>query len=225
MEILNNLNIASILLRLILALICGGVLGFERGIKKRPAGFRTYMLVCVASALVMITNEFILKQYPNVDPSRMGAQVISGIGFLGVGTIIVTGKNKVKGLTTAAGLWASACIGLAIGIGFYVGAILGCIIIFIAMDLLNGVEKYITSSRYEFSIYVEFGSIVDMEKFLVYVKEQSLEILDMEIKKSKKDNEVRVLGTFTIKSKKKHTKVELISILSKCDGTCCVEEL
>ena len=128
MEKLYELNMISTFFRLLLALICGGILGIERGKKNRPAGFRTYMLVCVASAMVMITNQYISNMYSTGDPSRMGAQVISGIGFLGAGTIIVTGRNRVKGLTTAAGLWASACIGLTIGVGFYSGAIIGCII-------------------------------------------------------------------------------------------------
>ena len=99
-------------IKLLLALFCGGLLGIEREQKKRPAGFRTYMLVCVGATLVMITNEFLGTRYAGIDPTRMGAQVISGIGFLGVGTIIVTGDNRVKGLTTAAGLWATACVGL-----------------------------------------------------------------------------------------------------------------
>ena len=97
----------------------GGIVGVEREKKGRPAGLRTYMLVCSGSALVMMTNQYLAVCYPQVDVSRMASQVISGIGFLGAGTIILTGKNQVRGLTTAAGLWAVACLGLAIGIGFY----------------------------------------------------------------------------------------------------------
>lgn len=123
-ELLQELNWISITVRLLLALICGGILGIEREKKRRPAGLRTYMLVCVGAAFVMITNEYMSFKYEGVDPSRMGAQVISGIGFLGAGTIIVTGRNRVKGLTTAAGLWAAACIGLAAGAGFYSGQLL-----------------------------------------------------------------------------------------------------
>ena len=117
-EVLKELNSISVTVRLMLSLVCGGILGVERGRKKRPAGFRTYMLVCMGAALVMITNQYIVEVYGGSDPARMGAQVISGIGFLGAGTIIVTGRNRVKGLTTAAGLWAAACVGLSLGIGF-----------------------------------------------------------------------------------------------------------
>ncbi len=120
-----DFNCISITVRLALSLLCGGVLGFERERKGRAAGFRTYMLVCMGATLVMLTNQYIHDYTGTGDIARLGAQVISGIGFLGAGTIIVTGRNHIKGLTTAAGLWASACIGLAIGIGFYFGAIIG----------------------------------------------------------------------------------------------------
>jgi len=89
-------------------MLLGGILGIERGRKYRPAGFRTYMLVCLGTTIVMLTNQYVYERYGGGDPVRMGAQVISGIGFLGAGTIIVTGHNQVKGLTTAAGLWAAA---------------------------------------------------------------------------------------------------------------------
>ena len=119
---LSDVNLFSTVMRLGLALLLGGVLGIERGRRRRPAGLRTYMIVCMASALVMLTGHFLFETFHTGDPSRLGAQVISGIGFLGAGTIIITSK-QVKGLTTAAGLWASACLGLAVGAGFYAGAI------------------------------------------------------------------------------------------------------
>ena len=128
---LREMNFVSVMFRLILAMVCGGMIGLERGRKRRPAGFRTYMLVCLGAALTMLLSqyEFAMVMGPwkgiaqelgmKTDVSRFGAQVINGIGFLGAGTILVTGRQEVKGLTTAAGLWASACMGLAIGAGFY----------------------------------------------------------------------------------------------------------
>ena len=108
MEYLRDLNIASISLRIILSILLGGILGLERGIKNRPAGLRTYILVCLGSALVMMTNQYVCITYQTGDPVRLGAQVISGIGFLGAGTIVLTGRNKITGITTAAGLWTAA---------------------------------------------------------------------------------------------------------------------
>ena len=109
----------AVALRILAAVIIGGLLGIERGMKNRAAGLRTYMLVCVGACLIMLTNQFIFQTYGTGDPVRMGAQVVSGIGFLGAGTIIVTHRSQIKGLTTAAGLWSAAGVGLALGIGFY----------------------------------------------------------------------------------------------------------
>ena len=108
----------AIVLRILSAAILGGILGVERGRKNRAAGLRTYMLVCVGSCLIMLTNQYIYQVCQSGDPVRMGAQVVSGIGFLGAGTIIVTRRSQIRGLTTAAGLWADAAVGLALGIGF-----------------------------------------------------------------------------------------------------------
>ena len=144
-ELLNwELNFQGLFIatfKIAMALVCAGVIGLERGTKKRPAGFRTYMLVCLGATLVMMTNEYLCEVHGTGDMARMGAQVVNGIGFLGAGTIITTGHNRVKGLTTAAGLWASACIGLAIGSGYYEGAILGTIAIVIVMVLLHGFDR------------------------------------------------------------------------------------
>ena len=125
MMMLRELTYQSLLLRTVLAVVIGAILGIERGKRNRPAGLRTYMLVCLGSAIVMMTNQYIYQCCNTGDPVRMGAQVISGIGFLGAGTIIVTQRNQIRGITTAAALWTSACLGLAIGIGFYEIAILG----------------------------------------------------------------------------------------------------
>ena len=98
MDYLRGINLVSIIFRILLAIIIGGVLGFERERKNRPAGFRTYILVCLGSTMVMMTNQYVYEVYQLGDPVRMGAQVISGIGFLGAGTIIVTGRNKIPEL-------------------------------------------------------------------------------------------------------------------------------
>ncbi|NLX93193.1 MAG: MgtC/SapB family protein [Clostridiales bacterium] len=127
------------LLRLTLAGVFGGIIGFEREHSHRPAGFRTHILVAVGSALVMLTSSYIFIEYQgltNMDPARLGAQVISGIGFLGAGTILREGFS-VKGLTTAASLWAVSCIGLAVGIGYYEGAFIATIFIYITLNFLK----------------------------------------------------------------------------------------
>ncbi len=138
-----------VILRLVLACILGGAIGYEREHIHRPAGFRTHILVCVGAALIMITSEYIFKKYggaTTLDPARLGAQVISGIGFLGAGTIIVQGVN-VRGLTTAASLWTVSCVGIAIGIGFYSGAIFATVLVYITLVSLKNIEKNMQSKR------------------------------------------------------------------------------
>ena len=116
---IQDLTIVTMTFRIILAVLCGGMIGLERGKSDQPAGMRTYMLVSLGACIVMITGEFVFYKFETGDPARLGAQVISGIGFLGAGSIMVSGKMRIRGLTTAAGLWTSACIGLVIGIGFF----------------------------------------------------------------------------------------------------------
>lgn len=140
----------AMLLRLLVACLLGGIIGFEREHVHRPAGLRTHILVCVGSALVMITSEFIYDRYAmhvNIDPARLGAQVISGIGFLGAGTIIKEGVS-VKGLTTAASLWAVSCIGIAVGIGFYSGAMIATIMIFLVLGVIKSTQDKFVSQKY-----------------------------------------------------------------------------
>lgn len=147
---------AELIFRLLLALILGGIIGFERENVHRPAGFRTHILVCVGAALVMITSEYLVSKYmgkTNSDPARLGAQVISGIGFLGAGTIMREGVS-VKGLTTAASLWAVSCVGIAAGSGFYLGAIAATVIIYITLLSLKRMQTQISEKKFKKSFYV-----------------------------------------------------------------------
>ena len=157
MDYLRELNFASIFLRFSLAVICGGIIGMERGKKRHAAGLRTHLIVCIGSASVMMVSQFIhLTMSSTADPGRLGAQVISGIGFLGVGTIVVTGRNQVKGLTTAAGLWASACMGLAIGIAFYEVAIIMCVFLYLVLEFVNLLDERYLKTAVTTQLYLEY---------------------------------------------------------------------
>lgn len=179
---LQKLNFISIFLRLSMAVVFGGVIGYGRERERRPAGLRTHILVSIGATLAMITNIYICEVYSKYsDPTRLGAQVISGVGFLGVGTIIVTGKNKVRGLTTAAGLWASACMGLAIGAGFYSGAIISCIFILIVTVVLTKLDKRINNKSRNITLYVLVNSTSAASKLLVDIQSKNVKISDIEI--------------------------------------------
>jgi putative Mg2+ transporter-C (MgtC) family protein len=179
-QILNGLNIYSITFRLILAVLLGGMIGIDREDQFRPAGLRTHILVCLGTTIAMLTGEFIYKTYGNVgDPSRIGAQILSGIGFLGAGTIIVSGKH-VKGLTTAAGLWATACMGLAIGIGFYSLAILGGAFILFTLIILRYITSYLRRRSRSVQIYVELDSTAHVSDLLRYIKTSGGKMVSMD---------------------------------------------
>jgi len=156
---IDSLRLAlDTLFKLSLAALLSGVIGYEREHSHRPAGFRTHILVAVGSALVMATSFYLFEAYKgetNMDPTRLGAQVISGIGFLGAGTILREGFS-VKGLTTAASLWAVSCIGLAVGGGFYAGAIVGTVVIYITLNLLKKVVIHGGTGQ---TLYIEIEDI------------------------------------------------------------------
>jgi len=213
-------------IKMLLALICGGILGFDRGRKKRPAGFRTYMLVCMGAALVMMTNEYICRIYGTGDPSRMGAQVISGIGFLGAGTIIVTGHNRVKGLTTAAGLWAAACVGLAIGVGYYPAAILGTVMILIAMASLHDLDDRVMASSLLMNLYIELSKPGDLKKLLACMRDNGIKIIEMEIEHSDKvHSKASTAVLISLRLNKKQPSEDILQLLTDVEGVKYVEEL
>jgi len=223
---LREVNTVSIILRLTLATICGGILGAERGRKKRPAGFRTHILVCIGSAMVMITSQYMTDVLKiSTDASRMGAQVISGIGFLGAGTIIVVGRNQIKGLTTAAGLWSCACMGLAIGIGFYEGAIISCIFLIGVVTVLHKLDLYSRTHSRVLDVYAELKHISGVTNFMNSVKSDGTRISNIEIKKSD-ENDRHIIGltmTLTLAGKIDHS--EYILKLHTIENVCSVEEI
>lgn len=140
-ETLDDFNIWSVSLRILLSALIGGIIGSERGRHGRAAGLRTHILVSLGATMTTMLGFYVAHELGfNSDPLRMGSQVVSGIGFLGAGTIMVRNRLRVTGLTTAAGLWTTACIGLAIGIGFYLGAILAFLVVVITMSMLARLE-------------------------------------------------------------------------------------
>ena len=224
LEYFKELNTATVLLRLMLAVICGGVVGLERGGKNRPAGFRTYMLVCMGSTLVMLVSEYMYLVYgTSTDIMRMGAQVISGIGFLGAGTIIVTSKMKVKGLTTAAGLWSVACMGIAIGIGYYSAAIISCVMIFVLLSVFRVVETKIGQKSRYINLYLELKNIQYLGNVLNQIKKSDLKIVNLEITRAN-DDWGKVVILLELFSTKRKMHDEYLSSIGEIEGVIHVEE-
>ena len=233
---LRELNMLSMMLRVILAMFVGGIVGFEREKKGRPAGFRTYMLVALGATLTVILSQYldlmlntrwVLKAQDigiKTDLSRFGAQVINGVGFLGAGTIIVTGRQEVKGLTTAAGLWASACMGIAIGAGFYECMIIGTLLIIICMKLLPLIENVITRYARNMSIYVSMDSMENLGGVVGYMKYSDIRLYDVEIDKANEHlNHVNALFSIHLPKRLQHT--EVLAKIAPLDGIIAIEEV
>lgn len=222
---LNSVNDFTIILRLLLAVVLGGIIGFERGRSGRPAGLRTHILVCLGSALAIMTNQYIYETYGVSDPSRMAAQVISGIGFLGAGTILVTGRHKVKGLTTAAGLWATACMGLAVGIGFYKAAIVTCILISFATVILHKFDNFMLSKSKIMDIYMEFDHSISFSSILEAMKKLNIQIETIELVKPTYGATASVAAIMTIRLKQKKMKMDVLTNICSIEGVEFAEEI
>ncbi|MBQ2650005.1 MAG: MgtC/SapB family protein [Clostridia bacterium] len=222
---LRTLTYTSMVLRILLAILLGGIIGMERGMKNRPAGLRTYMLVCLGACIVMLTNQYVYQTYGVGDPVRMGAQVISGIGFLGAGTIIVTSRNQIKGLTTAAGLWASACVGLSIGIGLYEVAILGSLGVFAILMLLGEVDIRLHKNTRQIDVYVELQADTSIRSFLAFVRTHNLTPSNLLPQSDNAGNAGLIAFTVTLKSPRRRPHEEAMLILRTMEGIAYIEEL
>lgn len=222
---LREVTYVAILLRILCALLVGGVLGIERGRKNRPAGLRTYMLVCVGSCLIMLTNQYIYQMTGTGDPVRLGAQVVSGIGFLGAGTIIVTKRNQIKGLTTAAGLWAAAGVGLALGIGFYEGALTAGLAIYLVLTALQRWDDKMHQNAKVMELYIEQAENHNLGNLIRQIRNMDVEIEGIQVENDGaiEDGARGLIATLRLRKKSNHPL--LIKDIRKIDGVLYVEEL
>ncbi|MCU6748092.1 MgtC/SapB family protein [Faecalicatena acetigenes] len=223
--LLQEISLLSVIIRLALSVLIGGIIGTERGLRNRPAGFMTYVLVCLGSTLIMLTNQYISSIIPGTDPTRLGAQVVSGIGFLGAGTIIVTRKDEIRGLTTAAGLWVAAGLGLAVGVGFYAGSIVGCLFIVFVLVSLKRIDIYIKQHAKSMEIYLEYDSSFSIRTLSEFVEKQGFELFDIQrgnVKSLKKE-----LGTliFSLGLLKRTNHQDVLKSLYTIEGVEYVREL
>ena len=222
---LREITYLAVALRISAAVLIGGLIGLERGLKHRAAGLRTYMLVCVGACLVMLTNQYIYQVFGAGDPVRMGAQVVSGIGFLGAGTIIVTRRSQIKGLTTAAGLWSSAGVGLALGVGFYEAAVMGGLAVFIVMTLLQRMDNKMHHKSKHMEIYFELDHSLSLGDFMRQVQQENVEIRDVQ-RETESDIESGVRAYIaTLKAAKRRSRGELLDKIRSLPGVAYLEEM
>ena len=223
--VFRPVTLAAVACRILTALLISGILGMERGMKNRPAGLRTYMLVCMGSCLIMLTNQYIYQLTAAGDPMRLGAQVVSGIGFLGAGTIVTTRRSHIRGLTTAAGLWTAAGVGLALGIGFYEAALIAGLSIFLIMTLLHQLDTRMHRNTRILEIYVELSPPLSLGAFIHSIREQGLEITDIQHDKDCVLESGQRAFIATLRSPKRRNHVLLIEEIRKIEGISYLEEL
>lgn len=222
----ENFSIGSAFLRLIIAALLGGLIGIQRGTRRRPAGLRTFSLVSLGAALSMVTNEFLVQTYGScVDPTRLAAQVISGIGFLGIGTIIITGKNSVRGLTTAATLWVTATLGIAIGAGFVIGGLVAFALIMLNICILTKISRFQEKYNRMIGLSIELDKNEGAQEVLAYIHSHQYAITTIE--KNRKPAVVAKASVILLEldMKKRHSHDELIQELNQLKSVYYVEEI
>lgn len=234
---LRNLTLESVVLRLLLAIIFGGAIGLERERKNRPAGFRTYMVVCLGATLTMILGQYELSMIETqwfrqaemigtkTDITRFAAQVINGVGFLGAGSILITGRQQVKGLTTAASLWASACMGLVIGASFYECAFLAFFLILSVMRLLPKVEAFLIETARNMNIYVELLTLEGINEVIGCLKALNIQIYEVDIERGKKSQNKHPNAVLSVRLARQQPHTKVVAALSKLECISVIKEI
>jgi putative Mg2+ transporter-C (MgtC) family protein len=225
-ETARDWSMLSMFLRLMIALVVGTIIGIDRELKRRSAGIKTHVLVCLGAAIVMMTSQYMMQWYgvDAADLGRMGAQVISGVGFLGVGTIVVTGKNQIRGLTTAAGLWTCACVGLAAGIGYIEGALMCLVFVVFTFKVLKVLDHWVVKRAKVYEVYIEFDSIKSVPHFREHLRQEGFKLSEFEISKSKvKGDGPSAVASIEIPDRKK--RAGFMDVLREVEGVKFAEEL
>lgn len=217
-------NLQNILIRVIVSSLLGGIIGLDRGMKHRGAGTKTITVVCLGATLVMLTEQYIQINFPGLaNMGRLAAQVISGVGFIGVGTIIVS-RHRVRGLTTAATLWASACIGLAVGIGFVEGGVLITAMMLLSLHVLPYVERFATRHSHYCNVFIDLEESRDLHKVIQKLKEAGVTIDSMDSSESRAEGAGASVH-MVLYLKKAVRRTEIYDILVKLDEVVSVDFL
>jgi len=219
----ETLNVGCVFLRLLITCILTGIIGFERGFRGRAAGMRTHILVGVGAAVTVMTGVYSYNLLGTGDPLRISAQVMSGIGFLGAGTILIRGKTLVTGLTTAAGLWTTAAIGIAVGIGFYEAAAAGTLVVLFTFVFLTKFELSGKYGKDNIKIYIETADIGALNSLMKELS-QTKNLCEIEITHARSGLENHIGIEATLILKKKTDKASELDKIASMESVICVIE-
>ena len=223
---LRDMSFATVALRMCLAMFCGGCIGLEREFKRRSAGFRTHILICLGATMTTMISQFLyLYMGYYTDMARLGAQVVAGIGFIGVGAIITTPQKRVKGLTTAAGLWSSAIIGLCLGAGFYEGGLLATGLILIAELVLSPIEHKYLNKTPEINLYMEYDNKSTLDNVLFLFRQMGVKVVSLEITRATENERHNASAIFMIRMNHRFTAAKIENAVGKVDGVFSIYEI
>ena len=222
----RGMTLLAVAARMVSAVLCGGLIGIEREFKRRPAGFRTHILICLGASMTILTNLYLYQvMHLYTDISRLGAQVIAGIGFIGAGTIIVTKRRRVKGLTTAAGLWTAAIIGLVCGAGYLELAYFATAMVLIAELFLVKLEYRYARTVQDVNLYLEYKHSAVIQTILQYLKDHDVRTNDLEISRINEEAGHRYCAVLSIQTSKRKLDGEIMRGLAAIDDLTSIEEI
>ncbi len=239
LQSLREFSFMSVLFRLLLATASSGLIGYGRTKRSKTAGFRTYMLTGIGASMSimialyeyeMMTNgawaDTVAEVGLKFDASRFSAAVIGGIGFLAAGSIISTSHHQVKGLTTATGLFASVCMGIACGAGFYECVILSCILIVITLNIMQPLELRYKRRHRNITLFVEFNDINDMEEITGLIRNKNAEIQEIEIERTAAEGDEYPSAIFNLRlCRENPSHSDMMSSIAELECVYGIEEL
>lgn len=221
---LREINLISVIVRMLLAFVLGGAIGTERELKRKSAGLKTHILICVGAAMTTMTSQYlvtVMGEYTDI--ARLGAQVISGVGFIGAGIIFITRGRRVKGLTTAAGIWLCAVIGLCVGAGYYEGAIVAAaFMVFIEFIVSRLEKKYFTASEQD-TIFVIYNNPATPAKIASYLHDLDITICSMPVPEGTV-NKLGFEAEYNLLLQRKVTLHDVLTDIAAIDGVISAEE-
>ena len=223
---LRDMSFVTVALRMCMAMLCGGCIGLEREFKRRSAGFRTHILICLGATMTTMISQFLyLYMGYYTDMARLGAQVVAGIGFIGVGAIITTPQKRVKGLTTAAGLWASAIIGLCLGAGFYEGGLLATVLILIAELVLSPIEHKYLDKTPEINLFMEYNNKATLDNVLFLYRQMGIKVVNLEITRAIENERHNASAIFLIRLNRRFNANKVVEVVRKIEGVFSIYEI
>lgn len=223
-DFFTEMTMSSVIVRLVFAALAGGLVGIERANKRYAAGIRTFALVCLGSALATVTGLYMAEMGSNVDISRLPGQVLCGIGFLGAGTIMVTARRQIRGLTTAAGLWVTSAMGIAIGAGFVVAAVVCLALVLCTTYFMFYISRYVESHTRTIGLYMELER-KEVETLLRYIREQGYLIISIERRNEPLFGEGDITMRIELDLHKRYYHPQLVDDIMSVEGVHYVEEI